>query len=149
VASYKDEQLYGALQDHLQAGERVQHTAYGLWTIPVGRYWYLMLLGPLAWLGLLVWWAATVKRYVIALTDRRLLVVHVDGRLLTKALWDYPRAARAQLEVRTRERSRSTDVDVAGPPPFQARFQDGPAASDGKRAAQIARAWRDGTDATA
>lgn len=144
MASYKDEQLYGSLQDHLQAGERAQNTAYGVKSLSFWSYWWLLLLGPVGWLVILAWWLATVERYVVAQTDQRLLVVHVDGRLETKELWDYPRSTWATLQLRIVRRASYLDLDLAAPHPLRARFSAGAVHDNVARADQITQALRDG-----
>ena len=143
LASYKDEQLYGSLQDHLQAGERVQNTAFGQRSLSFWSYWWLLLLGPLGWIAILAWWLATVERYVVAQTDRRLLVVHVDTRLETKELWDYPLSSWTTLQLRTVRRSSYLDLELVAPHPLRARFSAGAARGNVARAGQIVQALQE------
>ena len=82
MARFKDEAMVqGAFSPHLQPGERVLYTAYG---VKQPNIFLIMLLlgGVLAWL--------LTKEYVVALTDRgRFLVLRFSGKLNVKEVLEY------------------------------------------------------------
>jgi hypothetical protein len=78
MARYNDENVPAAIQPHLKSGEVLRHYAYGVKQPNV----LLMLLGPIVT-------AMLTKNYIVAMTDRRLLVLEFHGELKVTGVTEY------------------------------------------------------------
>jgi hypothetical protein len=122
VAKLSEENFRAGVQPLLQPGERLVHVAYG---VKQPNFFVIVLLiatigGSLA-IGLLT------KHYLLALTDRRLLIVQVQGGLFgvsfaTKAVTEYSFAQLASLPVKTSTGGLFTHVRIDAPQRFIAKF---------------------------
>jgi len=116
VANLSDETFYQAVQPHLAVGEQVRHFGYGLERPPA--WLALLLVLGLAVLPGLALVALLTKHYVVALTDRRLIVVRLKGGLLridfdTKAVRAYTPAELAALPLQVTLRRGFTEICIA------------------------------------
>jgi hypothetical protein len=122
VAKLSEENFRAGVQPHLQPGEQLVHVAYG---VKQPNFFVIVLLiatigGSLA-VGLLT------KHYLLALTDRRLLIVQVQGGLFgvsfaTKAVTEYSFAQLASLPIKTSTGGLFTHVRIDAPQRFVAKF---------------------------
>lgn len=122
MAKLSEENFRAGVQPLLQPGERLVHVAYG---VKQPNFFVIVLLiatigGSLA-IGLLT------KHYLLALTDRRLLIVQVQGGLFgvsfaTKAVTEYSFAQLASLPVKTSTGGLFTHVRIDAPQRFVAKF---------------------------
>ncbi len=122
MAKLSEENFRAAVQPHLQPGERLVHVAYG---VKQPNLFVIVLLT--ATIGGALAIGALTKHYVLALTDRRLLIVQVQGGLFgvnfaTKALTEYSFSQLAALPIKTSVGGIFTHVRVDGPSPFVAKF---------------------------
>jgi hypothetical protein len=118
LAKFSEDNLRNAIQPHLQPGEQVQYVAYGVKQPNI--LLLVLLLGGL--LGALL-----TKHYVIALTDRRLIVVQVKGGVFSidlgaKAVASYAFAELAGLPIKTSTGAIFTHIRIDAPTPFVAKF---------------------------
>jgi hypothetical protein len=80
MARFKDAEVTAAIQPHLHPGERLRHWAYGVRQPPTLLIFVLTPLGT----------ALLTKEYVVALTDRRLLVLRTRRGLRVEEITEYP-----------------------------------------------------------
>jgi hypothetical protein len=80
MARYNDENVPAAIRPHLQAGEELRHWAYGV------KQPHVLLI---ALTGAILT-AVLTKNYIVALTDRRLLVLRFEGSLKVAEVTEYP-----------------------------------------------------------
>jgi hypothetical protein len=118
LAKFSEDNLRNAVQPHLQPGEQVQYVAYGVKQPNI--LLLVLLLGGL--LGALL-----TKHYVIALTDRRLIVVQVKGGIFSidlgaKAVTSYAFAELAGVPIKTSTGALFTHIRIDAPTPFVAKF---------------------------
>jgi hypothetical protein len=123
VAKLSEENFRAGVQPHLQPGEQIVHVAYGVKQPNI----FLIILfiatigGALA-IGLLT------KHYLLALTDRRLIIVQVKGGLFgvsfeTKAVTEHAFGQLAGLPIKTSTGPLFTHVRIDAPGnPFIAKF---------------------------
>ena len=86
MARYNDENVPAAIQPHLQPGEQLRHWAYGV------KQPHVLLI---ALTGAILT-ALLTKNYIVALTDRRLLVLRFEGSLKVAEVTEYPLTPRPQ-----------------------------------------------------
>ena len=86
MARYNDENVPAAIQPYLQAGEELRHWAYGV------KQPHVLLI---ALTGAILT-AALTKSYIVALTDRRLLVLRFEGSLKVTEVTEYALSSRPQ-----------------------------------------------------
>jgi hypothetical protein len=84
MARFNDTNVPAAVQPHLQSGEVLRHYAFGVKPPPLI---VSILIGPL-------FAALITKNYIVALTNRRLLVLRFKGRLKVIEATEYPLDAR-------------------------------------------------------
>jgi hypothetical protein len=127
MAGYTDFQLFQTIQPHLMPGEQVRIVAHGEVGMPFwGKIVCLLLTVATVVVGLVlfvVWTLLATTNYVVALTDRRLIVAQVSG-LKLKTLWDYPLPlqGRATLSMVGRGLNRAHLLEIATARPFSVRF---------------------------
>ena len=80
MARFKDAEVTAATQPHLQPGEQLRHWAYGVRQPPTLLIFLLTPLGT----------ALLTKEYVVALTDRRLLILRTRRKLRVEEITEYP-----------------------------------------------------------
>ena len=85
MARFNDTNVPEAIAPHLQPGEKLLNYAYGV-KLP-GLIMIALLLGALGA-------ALLTKHYIVALTDRRLLVLRFKGKLKVIEAMDWPLANR-------------------------------------------------------
>jgi hypothetical protein len=145
VASYTDQQLFGAIQKHLQPGENVVSVAYGhapapMWAQLACVPFYLLGLVPGVILALIVH-STMQKWFVVTLTDRRLIVSEVSG-LHPKSTWDYPLPV--QGRVTAAPKGPGFRIDIAAARPFGANFLRNNGPTNYQNAANIGQALMSG-----
>jgi hypothetical protein len=106
----------------LQPGERLVHVAYG---VKQPNVFVIILL--FATIGGALAVGALTKHYLLAITDRRLLVVQVQGGLFgvsfaTKAVTEFSFAQIASLPLKTSTGGLFTHVRIDAPQRFVAKF---------------------------
>jgi hypothetical protein len=84
MARFNDENGPAAIQPHLQPGEKLQNWAYGV------KQPHVLLI---ALTGAILT-ALLTKSYIVALTDRRLLVLRFEGSLKVTEVTEYPLSPR-------------------------------------------------------
>jgi hypothetical protein len=84
MARFNDENVPAAIQPHLQPGEKLQNWAYGV------KQPHVLLI---ALTGAILT-ALLTKSYIVALTDRRLLVLRFEGSLKVTEVTEYPLSPR-------------------------------------------------------
>lgn len=119
MARFKNEaQVRDAFAPYLEPGETIRRVAYGIkqpnLLLIMAMYSIAILPGAIALMLL-------TKEYVVALTDRRVIVLRFSGRLIVKEVTEYaltePRASR------TRAGLLFVHVRVSDPQrPFKAKF---------------------------
>ncbi len=122
MAKFSEENFRAGVQPHLQPGERLLHVAYG-----VKQPGFFLMLLLFATIGGALAVGALTKHYLLALTDRRLLIVQVQGGLFgvsfaTKALTEYSFSQLASLPLKTSTGGLFTHVRIDAPQPFIAKF---------------------------
>jgi len=80
MARFNDENVPAAVQSYLQPGEQLQNWAYGV------KQPHVLLI---ALTGAILT-ALLTKSYIVALTDRRLLVLRFEGALKVSEVTEYP-----------------------------------------------------------
>jgi hypothetical protein len=80
MARFNDTNVPAAVQPHLQSGEVLRHYAFG---VKPPNLLVMILVGPLIA-------ALMTKNYIVALTNKRLLVLRFSGKLNVKEVTDYP-----------------------------------------------------------
>ena len=118
MAKFSEDNLRNAIQPHLQPGEQVQYVAYGVKQPNI--LLLVLLLGGI--LGALL-----TKHYVIALTDRRLIVVQAKGGFFSidlgaKAVASYTFAELSALPIKTSTGAIFTHIRIDASTPFIAKF---------------------------
>jgi hypothetical protein len=103
LSGYSDAQLVQALQTQLQPGEQVRTAAYAEAGMP---FWaklvcfvvviFTVIPGLILFL---VWNVLAKKNFVVALTDRRLIVLEVGSALAPKQIWDYPLPIQGRVAI--------------------------------------------------
>jgi hypothetical protein len=86
MARFNDDNVPAAIQPHLQPGEQLQNWAYGV------KQPHVLLI---ALTGAILT-ALLTKSYIVALTDRRLLVLRFEGTLKVTEVTEYPLSSRPQ-----------------------------------------------------
>lgn len=121
MARFQDDRLVlDALAPHLAAGETVQHYAYGVKQPPVWLIFLLYVLGAVVPGAIAI--ALITKEYVVATTERRLLVLRFSGaRIKVKQVLSWPLERLAG--VRTAKGGLFTHIRLDDPAqPFEAKF---------------------------
>ncbi len=141
VASYNDQQLFGAIQRNLQPGENVVSVAYGSLMTPM---WARLLCVPFMLAGLipglilmLIVDAIMKKSFIVTLTDRRFIVSEVSG-LHPKSTWDYPLPV--QGRVTAGPKGAGFRIDISAARPFGADFLRNSGPTNFQNAANIGQA---------
>lgn len=122
MAKTTREQLSAPFQPHLQPGETVQAAAYG---VKQPNMILVVLLIFAAVLPGLIAILLLTKNYLVALTDRRLLVLKVKspGNLEVKEVIEYSRAELASLKSKTSTGAIFTHIAIQDEArPFVAKF---------------------------
>ena len=86
MARFNDQNVPAAVQPHIQPGEQLQNWAYGV------KQPHVLLI---ALSGAIVT-ALLTKNYIVALTNRRLLVLRFEGTLKVTEVTEYPLSPRPQ-----------------------------------------------------
>lgn len=86
MARFNDENVPAAIKPHLQPGEQLKHWAFGVKQPNIGLIFLLVLLAVLP--GLIAI-ALLTKQYIVALTDRRLIVLKFKGKLNVTEVTEY------------------------------------------------------------
>ena len=98
MARFNEQQVRDAFEPYLEPGETVERVAYGIKQPPmiliIAMYLIAVLPGAIALMLL-------TKEYVVALTDRRVLVLRFSGRLKVKELIEYSLADEHQTQSST------------------------------------------------
>lgn len=122
MAKTTREQLSAPFQPHLQPGETVQAAAYG---VKQPNMILIVLLIFAAVLPGLIAILLLTKNYLVALTDRRLLVLKVKspGNLEVKEMIEYSRAELPSLKSKTSTGAIFTHIAIQDEArPFVAKF---------------------------
>ena len=122
MAKMTRESLSAPFQPHLQPGETVTAAAYGVKQPNIGIIFLLVLCGVLP--GLIAVMLLT-KNYLVALTDRRLLVLKVKspGNFEVKEMLEYSRDELPSLKAKTSTGAIFTHISIADEArPFVAKF---------------------------
>ncbi|MEZ5670045.1 MAG: hypothetical protein R3F55_21940 [Alphaproteobacteria bacterium] len=99
MARYKDEVAVAAITPHLQDGERLVNFAYGVKQPHIGL---IIGLCALAVLPGVIAVALLTKEYLVALTDRRFVVLRVKGgKAEVLEVLEYDRDAMPAVEAKT------------------------------------------------
>ncbi|MGF1626048.1 MAG: hypothetical protein ACFCVH_14295 [Alphaproteobacteria bacterium] len=99
MARYTDEKAISAITPHLQAGERLLNHAYGVKQPHIGLIIGLLCLAILP--GVIAI-ALLTKEYLVALTDRRFIVLRVKGgKAAVQEVLEYDRASMPPVEAKT------------------------------------------------
>jgi hypothetical protein len=118
VARFNDTNVPAAIQPHLQAGEQLKHWAFG---VKQPNLLLITFLIALAILPGVIAIALLTKQYVVALTDRRLLVLQFKGKLNVVEVTEYPLQPRLKASGSTGPLFTHLRVDDAEKP-FKAKF---------------------------
>jgi len=78
VARFKDDAVQTALRQHLEPGEELKNWAYG---VKQPNFWLILILYAMAILPGAIAVALLTKEYIVGLTNRRFLVLRVNGSL--------------------------------------------------------------------
>jgi hypothetical protein len=117
MARFKREDILAAFQPHLQPGEEITHHAFG-----VKQPHFLLLVG-LIFLGILPGIIAVfllTKEYVVAMTNRRVIILQVKGKLNVKEMREF--ALGSVPPATTSTGGLFTHIKVQSEPPFVAKF---------------------------
>lgn len=99
MARYSDEKVLDAIKPYLHEGEEVRHYAYG---IKQPHFALLVLLIALAILPGLIAVVLLTKEYIVALTDRRFIVLRVKGgKAVVQEVLEYDRSQMPAVEAKT------------------------------------------------
>ena len=129
MARYKDAEVTVAIQPHLQPGERLRHWAYG---VRQPHPLFIIFLTPLGT-------ALLTKEYVVALTDRRLLVFRVGRKLRIEEITEYALGDLPTAKTSTGALFTHIKIEDAAKP-FAAKFHRLGMANNREHAAAIAAA---------
>jgi hypothetical protein len=118
MARFKDENMIPqAFQPHLQPGEQIINFGFG---VKQPNIFLIILLIAAAVLPGIIATALLTKEFVVALTDRRFIIMRFSGKLVPKEVWDYNLA---QLPpVKTSTGGLFTHINIGGAKPFVAKF---------------------------
>jgi hypothetical protein len=120
MARFKDPNFVAAaFQPYLQPGEQIRNIAFG---VKQPSMWAMMPLFILAILPGAIATALLTKEYVVALTDRRFIVLHFKGsQIKVQEIMEYPLFNHAPVETSTG--SVFTHIKINDPArPFVAKF---------------------------
>lgn len=118
MARYKPELVVETLNQHLQPGETLEHYAYG---VKQPHFGLIVVLIALAILPGLIAVALLTKEYVIGLTDKRLIVLRVSGKIKVKEVSEY--ALEGLAPVKTSTGGLFTHIKISDQAqPFVAKF---------------------------
>lgn len=118
MARFNDENVPAAIKPHLQPGEQLKHWAFGVKQPNIAL---IILLVCLAILPGLIAIALLTKNYIVALTDRRLIVLKFKGKLNVTEVTDYPLNPRPNASGSTG--ALFTHLKITDPTkPFAAKF---------------------------
>ena len=115
VAKLKREQMVQAFQPYLQPGESVIHVAFG---VKMPSFFVILFTGMI---GALLF----TKNYLVGLTDRRLIVLHVKSlsNPTVKGILEYALEEVPSLPVRASTGPIFTHIKIGDPArPFVAKF---------------------------
>jgi hypothetical protein len=114
----KDEEVCDALKPYLEEGETLEHWAFGVKQPPIGL---IILLFILAILPGIIAVALLTKNYIVGLTQKRLIVVRIGGKLKPKEMMEYKLDQVG--EVKTSTGGLFTHIKILDPEkPFVAKF---------------------------
>ena len=118
MGKYNDSNVPAAFQPYLEPGEQLHHWAFGV------KQPNMMLMIPLFVLGILPGAIATAmltKNYIVALTDRRFIVLQFSGNLNVKEMMEYRLGYMPPVEASTGPIF--THIKIKDPQrPFVAKF---------------------------
>ena len=120
MARFKDPNFVAAaFHPYLQPGEQLRHIAFG---VKQPSMWAMLPLFILAVLPGAIATALLTKEYVVALTDRRFIVLHFKGsQIQVQEIMEYPLYGHAPVETSTG--SVFTHIKINDPmKPFVAKF---------------------------
>jgi hypothetical protein len=86
MARFKDDAVQAALQAHLEPGEELKHWAYG---VKQPNILLMIVLFAMAILPGAIAVAILTKEYVVGLTNRRFIVLRVNGSLKVQEVLEY------------------------------------------------------------
>lgn len=118
MARFKDAQVTTTLQGYLQPGEELKHWAYGV------KQPSLAIILPLYLLAILpgaIAAALLTKEYIVGMTDRRFIVLQVNGKLEVKEVLEYRLDSLPQVKADTGSIFTVIKIDDAQRP-FEAKF---------------------------
>jgi hypothetical protein len=98
MARYTNELVVETLKEHMQPDETLEHFAYG---VKQPNIFLIIVLFALAILPGVIAVALLTKEYVIGLTDKRLLVLRVKGKIKVLEVSEYDRANLPQASAKT------------------------------------------------
>ena len=118
MGKFNDSNVPAAFQPYLEPGEQLHHWAFGV------KQPNMMLMIPLFMLAILPGAIATAmltKNYIVALTDRRLIVLQFSGNLNVKEMMEYRLNNLPPVEASTG--ALFTHIKIKDPArPFVAKF---------------------------
>ena len=118
MARFNDSNVPAAIQPHLQPDEQLKHWAFG---VRQPNIFLVIALISLAILPGVIAVALLTKNYIVALTDRRFLVLRFTGKLKIQEIMEYRLGTPAQVTASTGPIF--THVKIADPTrPFVAKF---------------------------
>jgi hypothetical protein len=96
VAKITDERIAAAIQPFLEPGEQIQTDAYGFHQMSL---WIMIPLILVALLPAFIAQMLLTKYYMVALTNRRILIFHCDNKLKVKEIIEYRPGAMPPVNV--------------------------------------------------
>jgi len=118
MARFKDEAVQTALKAHLESGEELKHWAYG---VKQPNILLIIVLFALAILPGAIAIAILTKEYVVGLTNRRFIVLRVNGSLKVQEVLEYSLATLPPVKASTG--ALFTHIRIDDPQkPFIAKF---------------------------
>jgi hypothetical protein len=118
MARFNDTNVPAAIQPHLQQGEKLKHWAFGVKQPNMGL---IILLIAMAILPGVIAVALLTKNYIVALTERRVLVLRFKGKLNVVEVMEYPLQPRPKGSGSTG--ALFTHIRIDDPTkPFKAKF---------------------------
>jgi hypothetical protein len=122
MAKLTDDRIEDVFAPYLDEGERTEHRAYGIKQLHI---LWIILLVSLAVLPGVIASTLLTKHYLVALTNRRLLVLQIKsmGNTEVKAMTEYRLDEVRGIEVKTSTGALFTHIKIVDPDkPFVAKF---------------------------
>ncbi len=119
TASKRHQKVLDSIAPHLDEGEQIIHAAYGVKQPHIGL---IILFIALAIIPGVIAVALMTKHYLVAVTNKRVLILRVSGTMKMKEAWTYS-IGNAGGEVTTSTGALFTHITIAGSDqPFKAKF---------------------------